>query len=86
MAMQLDVGVHRPIQLRDVAWRRISGIAVLFQRIYRCERPRRERARDLASAARQAPEPAKRTGGVNSFSGELTPCSPTTSFCAPSSA
>ena len=40
------------------------GIAVPPVEAYGYARPRRERARDLAPAARQAPEPAKRTGGV----------------------
>src|SRR3981189_2458497 len=34
---------------------------------YFSPRPRRKRARDLARAARQALEPAKRTGGATSF-------------------
>src|ERR1700716_1705999 len=67
--------VQQPLQgprLHDVAWRQILGIAVPPFGAYVCAGPEGKRARDLAPAARQAPEPARRTVGVNSFSEEAS--------------
>ena len=84
VAVQLDVRVHvRAATRRSLATN--LGDCHLFRGGIRLLRPRRKRARDLAPVARQAPEPAKRTGGVNSFSEDFCkPCSPTMSFCTPS--
>jgi hypothetical protein len=48
------------------------GIAVPAIAAYVCGGPEGKRARDLVPAARQAPEPARRTVGVNSFSEEAS--------------
>src|SRR5882672_11474351 len=67
MAVQLDVRVQAT-RLPRVARRQMLGIANFSWAHYLCRRPRRKRSRDLAPAARQASEPARRAGGVISFS------------------